>query len=153
MKLPIHRCYIRWYQYMPISFAATAMYMVSWFGAAIHDTSPKFSCKLGFYKLSSGQVNWPEKEEINNNTWHWTIVLIIITLLKVKHITGYKIKHDRKFLGTFIMSFIAFVTHIFKYHYMYYSVRLTENTISPLFISYFTSWNDNFLHGLHYTIH
>ncbi len=53
--------------------------------------------------------------------------------------TGYKIKDDRKFLGTFIMSFNALVTHIFKYHYMYYSVQLTENAINPLFIIYFTS--------------
>ena len=55
------------------------------------------------------------------------------------NITGYKIKDDRKFLGTFIMSFNALVTHIFKYYYMYYSVRLTENTINPSFIIYFTS--------------
>ena len=47
-------------------------------------------------------------------------------------ITGYKIKNDRKFLGIFIMSFNALVTHIFKYYYMYYSVRLTENAINPL---------------------
>ncbi len=37
-------------------------------------------------------------------------------------LTGYKIKDDRKFLGTFIMSFYALVTHIFKYYCMYYSV-------------------------------
>ncbi len=29
--------------------------------------------------------------------------------------TGYKIKDDRNFLGTFIMSFNALVTHIFRY--------------------------------------
>ncbi len=46
-KLPIHRCYIRWYQYMPISFAFTA-------------------CPT--MQLVSGQVNWPNKEGINNNT-------------------------------------------------------------------------------------
>ncbi len=33
----------------------------------------------------------------------------------VLHRTGYKIKDDRKFLGTFIMSYNAFVTHIFRY--------------------------------------
>ncbi len=54
-------------------------------------------------------------------------------------LTGYKIKDDRKFLGTFIMSFNALVTHIFKYYYMYYSIRLTENTMNRLFIIYFTS--------------
>ena len=29
---------------------------------------------------------WPDKEEINYNTWNWNIVLITIPLLKVKHI-------------------------------------------------------------------
>ncbi len=54
-------------------------------------------------------------------------------------LTGYKIKDDRICFGTFIMSYIALVTHISKYNHMYHSVRLTENTISPLFIIYFTS--------------
>ena len=33
-----------------------------------------------------------------------------------EYITGYKIKDDRKFLGTFIMSFNALVTHLFRYY-------------------------------------
>ncbi len=57
--------------------------------------------------------------------------------------TGYKIKDDRKFLGTFIMSFNALVTYILKSYHMYYSVQLTENAINPLFIIYFTSGNYN----------
>ncbi len=66
-------------------------------------------------------------------------------------VSGYKIKDYRKFFGTFIMSLNALVTHVFKCHYMYYSVRLTKNTMNPLFIIYFISWKDNCLHDLHYT--
>ncbi len=71
-----------------------------------------------------------------------------------KHIlTGYKIKDDGKFLGTFIMSFNALVTYLFGYYYMYYSVRLTGNTINPSFIIYFTSRKVGSFNNLHYTLH
>ena len=71
----------------------------------------------------------------------------------VVHRTGYKIKDDRNFLGTFIMSFYVLVTHIFKYYCMYYSVRFAENTINQLFIFYFTNRNYYFVLKLQYTIH
>ena len=41
-KLPIHWCYIRWHQYMPISFSVTGMPVVLWFSAAVHGASPKY---------------------------------------------------------------------------------------------------------------
>ena len=69
------------------------------------------------------------------------------------HVTGYKIKDDRKFLGTFIMSFNGLVTHLFRYYYMYYSVRLTKNTINPSFIIYFTGRKGDSFNNLHYTLH
>ena len=68
-------------------------------------------------------------------------------------LTGYKIKDDRKFLGTFIMSFYALVTHIYKYNYMYYSVRLTEYAINSSFVIYFTSRKGDSFNNLHYTLH
>ena len=66
-----------------------------------------------------------------------------ITLLLLP-ITGYKIKDDSIFLGTFLMSCNALLTHISRYYCIYYSVRLTENTINPLFIIYFTSRDGEF---------
>ena len=68
-------------------------------------------------------------------------------------LTGYKIKDDCTVLGTFIMSFNALVTHILRYYYMYYSVRLAENTIGPLFIIYFTSTKGDSFNNLHYNFH
>ena len=69
------------------------------------------------------------------------------------HKTGYKIKDDRKFLGTSIMSSNALVTRLFRYYDMYYSVRLTENTVNSSFIIYITSRNGDSFNNLHYTLH
>ncbi len=41
-KLPIHWCYIRWHQHMPISFSVTVMHVALWFSVALHGTSPKY---------------------------------------------------------------------------------------------------------------
>ncbi len=64
-----------------------------------------------------------------------------------------KIEDDRTFLGTFIMSFNGLLTHLFRYYYMYYSVRLTENAINPSFIIYITSRKGDSFNNLHYTLH
>ncbi len=88
----------------------------------------------------------------NSNTRHVRKLINIDTLKKFQ-VTGYKIKDDRIFLGTFIMSFNGLVTHLFRYYYMYYSVRLRENTINPSFIIYFARRKGDSFNNLHYTLH
>ncbi len=111
-------------------------------------------CRVGREKFLPHD-EWAAKKILVKSHWNPVPPQVINNdrSLNLFHLTGYKIKDDRKFLGTFIMSFYALVTHLFRYYYMYYFVRWTENTINSSFIIYFTSRNGDSFNNLHYTLH
>ena len=51
------------------------------------------------------------------------------------------------------MSFNALTTHIYRYYYVYHSVRLTGNAINPSFVIYYASRKSNSFNDLHHTLH
>ena len=67
-----------------------------------------------------GSSNMKKKIGGTSTDVSWNASIQICVSIWIEFVlTGYKIKDDRKFfLGTFIMSFNALVTHIFKNYYM-----------------------------------